>query len=405
MGGGRSGDGKDWKRATRLIHSAAASGKATGPGGGAAVTQPIWQSSTFEFPQPGDVAEAATAYHPQTFYTRYGNPNFSACEEALAQLEGGEAALVTGSGMGAIMLVFLGLLKSGDHLVAQKTHYVGTMKALQVWLPRYGIETTLVDQTDIDQFRSALRPNTRLIYIETPTNPTLTLTDIAAVVELARERGLLTCMDNTFATPLNQTPLELGVDLVVHSATKYLGGHSDVTAGAVIGTADRIGELWHALIIHGMILHPFEAWLLARGLQTLPFRVERQNANARMLAEALGNHPAVERIYYPGLPSHPQHELAKRQMRGFGGMVVFELAGGFETAKAFIENLKLTRLAVSLGGSETLAVHAASMIHARLTAEERAAAGISDKLIRVSVGLEDPEDIVADFEQALGKAK
>lgn len=391
----------DWRLATRVIHAATGSGNAIGPGGGAAVTQPIWQSSTFEFRDPADVADAATAAHPPTFYTRYGNPNFSACEEAIADLEGGEAALVTGSGMGAIMLVFLGLLRSGDHVVAQKTHYVGTMKALQNWLPRYGIDTTLVDQTELEAFEAALRPNTRLIYVETPTNPTLTITDIAGVVGLARERDLLTCMDNTFATPVNQRPLDHGIDLVVHSATKYLGGHSDVTAGAVVGAADRIDELWHALIIHGMILHPFEAWLLARGLQTLPFRVERQNRSATGLAEFLEGHGAVERVYYPGLESHPQHDLARTQMTGFGGMVVFELTGGFDVARRFIERLRLARLAVSLGGSETLAVHAASMIHARLSAEERAAAGISDNLIRVSVGLEDPEDIIADFDQAL----
>lgn len=398
---GRSDVPENWGLATRIIHTASGSGSAVGPGGGASVSQPIWQSSTFEFRNPSDVAEAATAVHPETFYTRYGNPNFSACERAVAALEGGEAALVTGSGMGAIMLVFMGLLKSGDHVVAQKTHYVGTMKALQGWLPRYGIETSLVDQTDLAAFEAALRPSTRLIYVESPTNPTLTITDVKGVADLARERRIMTCMDNTFATPINQRPLRLGIDVVVHSATKYLGGHSDVTAGVVVGAADRVGELWNALIIHGMILHPFEAWLLARGLQTLPSRVARQNTSATALAEFLESHSAVERVYYPGLASHPQHELARAQMEGFGGMVVFELSGGFDAAKRFIEGLRLTRLAVSLGGSETLAVHAASMIHARLTAEERAAAGISDNLIRVSVGLEDVEDIVQDFDRAL----
>jgi methionine-gamma-lyase len=303
--------------------------------------------------------------------------------------------------MGAIMLVILGLLRNGDHLIAQKTHYVGTMKALDSWLPRYGIGVTLVDQTDIAAFEAALRPETRLIFLETPTNPTLAMTDIAGVAALARERGITTCIDNTFATPINQRPLEHGIDLVVHSATKYLGGHSDVTAGAIVGDRERIEALWHGLIIFGMISHPFEAWLLARGLQTLPFRVARQNSNAQAVAESLESDPRVDRVYYPGLPSHPQHELARRQMDGFGGMVVFELAGGFEAARSFAARLKLARRAVSLGGTETLAVHAASMIHARLTPEQRAEAGISENLIRVSIGLEDAGDIIADFDQAL----
>jgi cystathionine beta-lyase/cystathionine gamma-synthase len=391
-----------WDITSRVIHSAAGRGKYVGPGGGAPVAAPIWQSSTFEFQEPEQVADAATASRPETFYTRYGNPNFTAVQEAIATLEGGEAALVTGSGMGAIMLVFLGLLRAGDHLIAQKTHYVGTMKALENWLPRFGISVTMVDQTNLSEFEAAVRPETRLIFLESPTNPTLAMTDMAGVAALARTRGITTCMDNTFATPINQRPLEHGIDLVIHSATKYLGGHSDVTAGAVVGGYNLIESLWQALIIHGMISHPFEAWLLARGLQTLPFRVARQNSNAMAVAESLESDPRVERVYYPGLASHPQHALAKRQMDGYGGMVVFELAGGFEAARSFTARLQLARRAVSLGGTETLVVHAASMIHARLTPEQRAEAGISENLIRVSIGLEAAGDIIADFDQALG---
>lgn len=390
-----------WSSTTRAIHTAANKAAATGPGRGATVGSAIWQSSTFEFRAPEEVADAATAYKPQTFYTRYGNPNFTAVEEAVAELEGAEGALVTGSGMGAIMLAFMGTLKTGDHVVAQRTHYVGTMKALESWLPRYGIEVSLVDQTDLGAFEAAIRPETKLIYVETPVNPTLSMTDLAGVAALARQRDILTCADNTFATPINQRPIEHGIDLVVHSATKYLGGHSDVTAGFVVGDHERINSLWHALIIYGMISHPFESWLLARGIQTLPFRVARHNSNATAVAAFLESHKRVERVYYPGLSSHPQHELAKKQMDGYGGMVVFELAGGFEAAREFTARLQLARLAVSLGGTETLAVHAASMIHARLKTEQRAAAGISDNLIRLSIGLEDPEDIIADFEQAL----
>lgn len=391
-----------WDITSRVIHSASGRTKYAGPGGGAPVAAPIWQSSTFEFEEPERVADAATASQPETFYTRYGNPNFTAVQDAIATLEGAEAALVTGSGMGAIMLVFLGVLRAGDHLIAQKTHYVGTMKALENWLPRYGIDVTMVDQTDLSSFEAAVRPETRLIYMETPTNPTLAMTDLAGVAALARARGIVTCMDNTFATPINQRPLEHGIDLVVHSATKYLGGHSDVTAGAVVGKQELIEHLWYALTIYGMISHPFEAWLLARGLQTLPFRVARQNSSAMSVAESLESDPRVERVYYPGLPSHPQHELAKRQMHAYGGMLAFELAGGFEAARAFTARLNLARRAVSLGGTETLVVHAASMIHARLTPEQRAEAGISENLIRVSIGLEAPGDIMADFDQALG---
>ncbi|NIR45664.1 MAG: aminotransferase class I/II-fold pyridoxal phosphate-dependent enzyme [Gemmatimonadetes bacterium] len=392
---------REWGMSTRVIRSVTGGGAAMGPGGGTSLTAPIWQSSTFEFHRPEEVADAATATQPETFYTRYGNPNFSAVQTALAELEGGEAALVTGSGMAAIMLVFLGMLKNGDHLVSQNCHYVGTMKALESWLPRYGIEVTMVDQTDLDAFADAMRPNTRLVMLETPTNPTLTITDLAGVMGIARDHDAFVCMDNTFATPINQRPLEHGIDLVVHSATKYLGGHSDLTAGFVVGRKELIDELWLAHIIHGGISHPFEAWLLGRGLQTLPFRVARHNSSAMAVAEFLEGHAAIERVYYPGLASHPQHELAAKQMDGFGGMVVFELAGGFDAARDFTARLELARRAVSLGGTETLAVHAASMIHARLTPAQRAEAGISENLIRVSVGLEDPEDIVADFERAL----
>jgi cystathionine beta-lyase/cystathionine gamma-synthase len=396
----RQQESKRWGTATRAIHSAAGP-EVYGPGMGAPIGTPIWQSSTFAFREPGEVADAATATRPETFYTRYGNPNFSAVQEAIAVLEGGEAALVTASGMAAIMLVFLGLLKNGDQVIAQTCHYVGTMKALEGWLPRYGIDVALVEQTDLGAFEAAIRPNTRLIFVETPVNPTLAVTDLAGVAALAGERGITTCMDNTFATPINQRPIEHGVDLVVHSATKYLGGHSDVTGGFIVGDRERVETLWHGLVIHGGISHPFESWLLARGIQTLPFRVRRHNSNAMAVAQFLESHGAVERVYYPGLVSHPQHELAKKQMDGFGGMVVFELAGGFEAARNFAARMQLARRAVSLGGTETLAVHAASMIHARLTPEQRAEAGISENLIRVSVGLEDSEDIISDFDQAL----
>ncbi len=385
---------------TRVLRLAAEAMGEYGPQG-KALAPPIWQSSTFEFEKPEQVAAAAVAHEPDRFYTRYGNPNFSAVARAVAELEGGEAALVTGSGMGAIMLAFLGTLKSGDHVVAQKTHYVGTMKALQQWLPRAGIEVSLVEQTDLDAFASALRPNTRLIHLESPSNPTLMLTDLGGVAALARGKGITTSIDNTFATPINQRPIAHGIDIVIHSATKYLGGHNDVTAGVVVADSERIAGLWKALIVFGMILHPFEAWLLARGIQTLTLRVARHNASAQTVAEFLESHPGVSRVHYPGLASHPQHDLARQQMDGFGGMVAFELEGGYDTARDFAAKLELARRAVSLGGTHTLIVHAASMIHAHVSREERGAAGISDNLLRISVGLESADDIIADLSQAL----
>ena len=399
----RRGPAEDrWDIATRIIRLASEPVPDDGTVAGSPISPPIWQSSTYDFDRPEDVAEAALAQEPDRFYSRYGNPNLRTVANAVAALEGGEAALATGSGMGALMLAFLATLESGDHLVAQETHYVGTMKALGRWLPRNGVEVSLVDQTDVEAFAAALRPETRMICLESPTNPTLALTDLAAVAELARARGdIVTCVDNTFATPLNQQPIKLGIDLVVHSATKYLGGHSDVTAGVVVGDKTRIAELWKALIVYGMILHPFDAWLLARGIQTLPLRVRRHNENAAAVAAFLESDPRVARVYYPGLESHPQHALARRQMLGYGGMVVFELEGGYDAARDFASRLKLARRAVSLGGTQTLVVHAASMIHAHLSPQDRAAAGISDRLVRISVGLESVEDIIADLDGAL----
>jgi methionine-gamma-lyase len=388
-----------WRTGTRLVHSGFPS-RVDGETG-YSLSSPIWQTATFGFDNPEDIAAAGVAHHPASYYTRYGNPNFLEAERTICDLEGGEAALVTGSGMGAISLVFLGLLKSGDHVVAQNTHYVGTVKLLTRWLPSLGIETTAVDQTDPRNFEAAVRPNTRLLYVETPVNPTLELTDLSEIAALGRARGIRTCVDNTFATPHNQRPLELGIDLVVHSATKYLAGHSDVTAGAVAGPRETLERLWDALIVYGMTLHPMESWLLSRGLQTFPLRMERHNRNAAEVARFLEGHPGVARVHYPGLASHPQHALAARQMSGFGGMLSFELAGGYEAARDFTRRLRLVKRAVSLGGTKTLAAHAASMVFPHLSPAERAAAGISENLVRLSVGIEESADILEDLDAAL----
>src|SRR4051794_31762871 len=368
----------------------------------AAVSAPIFQTSTFLLRTPEQGAELAAQIAPATYYTRYGSPNTKQVEAVLADLEGGEAALAVGSGMAAIATAILSNVRAGDHVVAQNTHYTATLSLFAETLPRYGIEVTQVDQRDTSAFERAMRPNTRIVYTETPTNPTLELTDLRATAEIAHAAGALAITDNTFASSYNQRPVELGYDVVLHSATKYLNGHSDVTAGALMGSQALMDGAWDYLRLYGPVLHPFEAWLLHRGLQTYPLRLEVHNRNGIQVARFLESHPAIERVYYPGLASHPQHELAVRQMPGgFGGMVAFEVKGGFDAAYRLIGRTEVCVLAVSLGGAETLITHPASMIHPRQSDEERKAAGISPGLIRLSVGIEDAEDIMQDLDQAL----
>lgn len=366
-----------------------------------AVSPPIWQTTTFSAETAEDFAEIAVATKPAEFYTRYGNPNHQMVETTLASLEGGEAALVTGSGMGAIFAGIAGTLKSGDHIVAQNLHYAGATTLFKEVLPRWGIEVTFVEQTRNEEFADAVRPNTRIIYVETPVNPLMQLTDLRFIAELGRKHGALTICDNTFATPINQRPLELGIDAVAHSATKYIGGHHDVTAGALIGSQAFIENVWRFALIAGAALSPFDAWLLLRGLRTLGLRVERHNQNGLALATFLQSQPQVERVYYPGLASHPQRELAKSQMSGFTGMLSVELRGGYTAAEKLMSSLKLATRAASLGGFETLVVHPASMWSLQLSPEQRKATGINEGLVRISVGLEDEADMVADFDQAL----
>jgi methionine-gamma-lyase len=320
----------------------------------------------------------------------------------IASLEGAEAALVVGSGMAAISTALLSNLKAGDHIVAQMTHYTATLTLLTEIFPRYGIQVTQVDQRDPEAFARAMKPNTRVVYTESPTNPTLDLTDLRAVADIARSHGALSITDNTFASSYNTKPLELGYDICIHSATKYLNGHSDVTAGAICGSQALIENAWHHMRINGPILHPFESWLLLRGMQTYGLRMARHNSNAIQVAKYLEGHPAVSRVLYPGLESHPQHQLARKQMPGgFGGMIAFEHKRGYSGAYNTIGKTKLCILAVSLGGVESLITHPASMIHSKQTDEQRNKAGIAPGLIRLSVGCEDPEDIIADLDQAL----
>jgi methionine-gamma-lyase len=366
-----------------------------------AISPPIWQTTTFSAETAEEFAEIAVATKPAEFYTRYGNPNHEMVEATLTALEGGEAALVASSGMGAIFAGIAGILRTGDHVVAQRNHYAGATTLLHEFLPRWGIEVSFVDQTNNLEFADALRPNTKLIYVETPVNPLMQITDLRFIVELAQRQGITTICDNTFATPINQRPLDLGIDAVVHSATKYIGGHHDVTAGVLVGTREFVERVWKFALVAGATLSPFDSWLLLRGLRTLGLRVERHNQNGMALGKYLENHPKVTRVHYPGLESHPQHKLAKSQMTGFTGMLSVELRGGYSAADSLISSLKLATRAASLGGFETLVVHPASMWSLQLSRELRESTGINDGLVRISVGLEDEIDLLRDFAQAL----
>jgi methionine-gamma-lyase len=396
QGGPMADISNSWGMMTQLIHGGDEFNPST------AVASPIYQSATFAFDDPADIATAMVAEAHPLFYGRYATPNTQQVAATLASLEGAEAALPVASGMAAVSLVLLGLLQAGDHVVAQKTLYPTTAKLITHKLPALGIESSLVEQTDLDAFAAAIRPHSRLIYVESPANPTLTLTDLAAVAEVARSHDLLLVVDNTFATPYNQRPLSLGADVVLHSATKYLAGHSDVVAGVIAGRAELVSRLWHEHVMFGAVLHPLEAWLLERGLKTFGLRLAGHNSNAQAVAEFLQEHPAVRRVYYPGLPDFPQSELARRQMvGGFGGMLSFDLHGGRAAGYRLLQKVKLIRLAVSLGGVHSLITHPASTISAVQSDAEIAAAGIQPGLVRLSVGLEDVADVIADLELAL----
>ena len=366
-----------------------------------AVSMPIYETTTFRYDTVEEGAALGVDRGEGFYYTRWGNPTTKALEERVALLEGGEMAIATGSGMGAISTVILGLLQAGDHLVAPRAVYQASYELFAQVLPRYGIAATLIDSVDIEAYEAALRPETKIVYIETPNNPLLDITDIAGVVRLAHAHGALAVADNTFASPYNQNPLVLGADLVVHSMTKYLGGHADVTAGIIVGRRDLLLALRPRFRIYGPVLDPFAAWLVLRGLKTLGLRMERHNQNALALARTLAAHPKVERVHYPGLPEHPGHRIAHRQMRGFGGTMSVEVRGGMPAGARVVEGLRTAVMAVSLGSVETLVTHPASTTSVGIPPEDRARAGIREGLIRVSVGLEDLDDLVEDFTQAL----
>ncbi len=382
---------------TLAVHAGEAPCRTTG-----ALDTPIYQSTTFASANSDEMAAVYGEEKPGYMYTRYGNPTIHALEEKLAALEGGEGALAFSSGMAAISSAILGYVKGGDHVVAARSLYGAAYNFLNKKLPAMSASTTFVQSTRVEDFAQAIRPNTKLIYFETPSNPILEILDIAGLARLGRERGVPTMIDNTFASPALQQPLKLGVTVAVHSATKYLCGHGDAMAGAVIGPRDYIAHLSHDILRDfGGVISPFNAWLILRGTRTLHLRMPAHCANAQKIAEFLAKHPRVERVNYPGLPNHPGHDLAKRQMRAFGAMMSFEVKGGYEGGKKVMDRVEIFARAASLGDTRSLIVHSASTSHRAVPREQRLAIGITDGLVRLSVGVEAVEDLIADLEHAL----
>ncbi|MBK8812791.1 MAG: PLP-dependent transferase [Acidobacteria bacterium] len=368
-----------------------------------AVSVPIYNASVFAFSDADEAAAIHNYEKPGWFYGRLGNPTQDALERAVCELEHADGALAFASGMAAVTGAVLTAVRSGDHIVAPASHYATTGSFFDYLASDFGVGVTYIDQTDAENYRHALRPETKVLYIETPSNPTLKISDIEAIARIARENGVTTICDNTFATAFNQMPLDLGVDVVLHSATKYLGGHSDLTAGVIAGNRDFVEKArLKTTKLFGGNISPQTAWLVLRGIKTLALRMERHNSNGQRVAEFLAEHPRVAAVNYPGLASHPGHEVAKRQMRGFGGMISFDV-GTVEAGKTLLNNVKICTLATSLGGVETIIQHSASMTHAGLPREERLKAGISDGLIRLSVGIENADDLIDDLDGALQK--
>ena len=370
------------------------------------LAMPIYQTSTFIFDSAEQGGRRFALEEAGYIYTRLGNPTTTVLENKIAALEEGEAGIAMSSGMGAISSTLWTVLKVGDHVVTDKTLYGCTFALMNHGLTRFGVEVTFVDTSNLDEVKNAMKKNTRVVYLETPANPNLKIVDLEALSKIAHTNpNTLVIVDNTFATPYMQKPLKLGADIVVHSVTKYINGHGDVIAGLVITNKELADQIRFVGLkdMTGAVLGPQDAYYIIRGMKTFEIRMERHCKNAKKVVEFLNKHPKIERVYYPGLETHPGHEIAKKQMKDFGAMISFELKGGFEAGKTLLNNLKLCSLAVSLGDTETLIQHPASMTHSPYTKEEREAAGITDGLVRLSVGLENVEDIIADLEQGLEK--
>ena len=366
------------------------------------VSVPIFESSTFSFPSAEEGAERFSGAKPGYLYTRMGNPTVNALEQAVTQLENGFAGIATASGMAATTSVYLSLLGQNEHIVESEVVYGPSRIVLETHLSRFGVHSTFVDTSDLRKTEAALRDNTRLVFIETPSNPTLSITDIKGTAEIARRHGALLVVDNTMAGPYLQRPLEHGADIVIHSLTKYLNGHSDVIGGIIVSASEEIYKRIRKTVnLFGGIMDPLQAWLILRGVRTLGVRMEKSQENAGRIAEFLKDHPKIAWVRYPGTADHPQHEIARKQMDGFGAMISFGVVNGLRGGMTFLNGLQLITRAVSLGGIESLIEHPASMTHAAIPPEERARVGISDELIRFSVGCEDFEDLRDDLDQAL----
>jgi len=397
MARNRVGNRSKFGPATRAVHAGEEAHGINGP-----VLTPITQSATFMFADVAEMKRWAEGRSKADIYTRYGNPTLRVAEEKLAILEGAEAALVTASGMAAISQTILTFAGAGEEIIASRRLYGGTYRLMRDTLPYLGIKVQFVDG-ELNEVARLVNEKTRILYTESPTNPTLQIVDLRKAAKLARRFKLVSIADNTFATPVFQNPLSFGCDLVVHSATKYLGGHSDVIAGMVAGSAEAIGKIRKTMIALGGSLDPSAGYLLSRGIRTLETRVRRQAESATKIARYLARHPKVERVHYPGLKSHPDHSLARRQMRGFGGMLAFDAKGGLPTARRFCNRIRLFKLAPSLGSVESLAVLPVYTSHHRMSARELADAGVSPGTVRLSIGIEDPADLIADITQALGR--
>jgi cystathionine beta-lyase/cystathionine gamma-synthase len=384
-----------WAEATLAIHSGEPKHGLNSP-----VTVPIVRSSNFTFANTAEMKRWAEGKSKAYIYTRYGNPTLAVAEAKIAELENGEAAVVTASGSAAISSALLSLLQAGDELIATRQLYGGSYRLMRDILPRMGIRVHHVE-ANLDGVDRLVNAKTRAIYVESPTNPTLGLVDLKKVVALARKHKLVSLIDNTFATPILQKPLDLGFDLVLHSATKYLAGHSDIVAGAVAGNRERVGKVREMMISLGGSMDPDPAYLLIRGLKTLEIRVRRQCESAMAVARFLERHPKIGRVHYPGLASHSEHRLAKRQMTGFGGMLAFDLKGGLSAARRFCDRTRIFLLAASLGGVESLIVLPIYTSHYRMSAVELAAARVGPGTVRMSIGLEDPADLISDLKWAL----
>lgn len=367
-------------------------------------SEPIFPTSSFIF---GSAAEAAARFsgdEPGNIYSRFTNPTVRVFEERLAAMEGAESCVATSSGMAAILAVCMGLLKAGDHVLCSRSVFGTTIVLLSTYLQRFGVEVSYVQLSDLDAWKQAMQPNTRLLFVETPSNPLGELGDIRGLADLAHANGALLVVDNVYATPIYQQPLALGADVVVHSATKYIDGQGRCLGGAVLGNKELVGkEVYGFLRSAGPSLSPFNAWVFLKGLETLSLRMERHCSNAKALALWLDEHPAVERVYYPGLESHPQHRLASEQQSGYGGMVAFDVRGGKDAAWQVIDAVKIMSITANLGDAKTTITHPATTTHGRLTPEQRAGAGIADGLVRVSAGLEDVRDLQADLARGLDR--